>query len=168
MYEEASTLLQGHQAISPGQSPGSTVGAGRMDGRLAGEGGTAGRAAEAAVQSGSQVARTPWAGGYRVCARPLGATGAFQSWEQRRDMVNLVSWNHPAELRDISFFLFLVTSHGMWDLSSPTRDQTCALDNRSAGFNHWTTREVPVRLLNPEHVLLFSRTKITNFKRFVP
>ena len=111
MYKEASALLQGHQAISLGQSPGSTAGAGRMDGRLAGEGGTAGRAAEAAVRSGSQVARTPWAGGYRVCARPLGATGAFQSREQRRDMVSLVSWNHPADLRDISFFGY-ISRHG--------------------------------------------------------
>ena len=50
-----------------------------------------------------------------MCARPPGATGAFQSWEHRRDMVSLVSWNHPAELRDISFvfvfFFGLISLH---------------------------------------------------------
>ena len=110
-----------------------------------------------------------------MCARPPGATGAFQSWEHRRDMVSLVSWNHPAELRDISFVFvfFLVSSHCMWDLSSPTRDPNqgsnlCPWQQKSRDFNHWTTREVPVRLLNPEHVLLLSLTKITNFEKFVP
>ena len=130
MYKEASTLLQGHQSTSPGQSPWSTAGAGRMDSRLAGEGRTAGRAAEAAVESGSQMAQGPMGRRVQRCVPVLlGATGAFQIWEHRRDMVSLVSWNHPAELRDISFvfvFFFLVSSHCMRDLSSLTRDQTCS------------------------------------------
>ena len=33
---------------------------------------------------------------------------------------------------------------GMWDLSSPTRDQTQALRIEKWGLNHWTTREVPM------------------------
>lgn len=77
MYEEASTLLQGHQAISPGQSPGSTAGAGRMDSRLAGEGGTAGRAAEAAVQSGSQVAQDPVGWGVQSVCPSSGGHGSL-------------------------------------------------------------------------------------------
>ena len=48
------------------------------------------------------------------------------------------------------FFVFvfliclLAAPHGMWDLSSPTRDRTCALCVGSAGLNHWTAREVPM------------------------
>ena len=108
-----------------------------MDSRLAEEGGTARRAAEAAVETGSQMAQGPVGRRVQRCVPVLlGAAGAFQSWQHRRDMVSLVSWNHPAELRDISFVFvfFLVSSHCMWDLSSPTRDQTCALVNRRAGI----------------------------------
>ena len=32
----------------------------------------------------------------------------------------------------------------MWDLSSPTRDQTQALRIEKRSLNHWTTREVPM------------------------
>ena len=34
--------------------------------------------------------------------------------------------------------------HGMWDLSSPIRDQACIPCIASRLLNHWTTREVPV------------------------
>ena len=33
--------------------------------------------------------------------------------------------------------------HGMQDLSSPTRDQTCTPCIGSIESNHWITREVP-------------------------
>ena len=38
--------------------------------------------------------------------------------------------------------------HSMWDLSSPTRDQTCISCIARQILNHWTTREVPI-LLKP-------------------
>ena len=42
------------------------------------------------------------------------------------------------------FFFFLAMLHGMWDLSSPTRDQTLALPAVQAWSpNHWTAREFP-------------------------
>ena len=41
-------------------------------------------------------------------------------------------------------FLFLATLRAMWDLSSPIRDQTCALYTGRQSLNHWTAREVPV------------------------
>ena len=31
----------------------------------------------------------------------------------------------------------------MWDLSSPTRDRTCAPCSERRSLNHWTTEEVP-------------------------
>ena len=46
----------------------------------------------------------------------------------------------------VCLFVFLSVLRGMWDLSSPTRDQTCApapaLEVLS--LNPWTAREVPV------------------------
>ena len=45
------------------------------------------------------------------------------------------------------FINFLATPHGMRDLSSPTRDRTCAPAEEvleAQGLNHWTTREVPL------------------------
>ena len=41
------------------------------------------------------------------------------------------------------FFFFLAMPCSMWDLSSPTRDQTHAPCIGSVSLNHWTTREVP-------------------------
>ena len=35
------------------------------------------------------------------------------------------------------YFSFLATPRGMWNLSSPTRDQ------EAGSLSHWTTREVP-------------------------
>ena len=46
------------------------------------------------------------------------------------------------------FFFFLATLHSMWDLSSPTRYQTWAPALEVWSLNHWTTREVPHRLLH--------------------
>ena len=43
----------------------------------------------------------------------------------------------------VSFFYFLAMLRGMWDLSSPTRDRTCALALEAWSLNHWTAREVP-------------------------
>ena len=41
------------------------------------------------------------------------------------------------------FFFLLAAPHGMWDLSSPTRDQTHAPAMEAQHLNHWTAREVP-------------------------
>ena len=41
------------------------------------------------------------------------------------------------------FFLLLDISHGMWGLSSPPRDGTCAAAVEVHSLNHWTTREIP-------------------------
>ena len=38
---------------------------------------------------------------------------------------------------------FFATLHGLWDLSSPTRDQTQALAVKAWNSNHWTAREFP-------------------------
>ena len=38
----------------------------------------------------------------------------------------------------------------MWDLSSPTRDQTCAPSLRVQRLNLWTAREVPLVFQNAE------------------
>ena len=44
----------------------------------------------------------------------------------------------------LSFFFFLATPQGMWDLSFPERDQTLALALEAPRLNHWTARESPV------------------------
>ena len=46
------------------------------------------------------------------------------------------------------FYVLVFWREGMWDLSSPTRDQTCTLCLGRPSFNHWTTREVPSSLCN--------------------
>ena len=56
------------------------------------------------------------------------------------------SWQHIALIsiywNKFFFFKFLTAPHGMWDLSSPNRDQTCAPCIGRQSFNHWTAREV--------------------------
>ena len=49
--------------------------------------------------------------------------------------------------------------HGMWDLSSPNRDQTWVPGIEEWTFNHWTTREVPRILVNyKEKIYLYRET----------
>ena len=43
----------------------------------------------------------------------------------------------------ILFFIFLAMPHGLWDLSSPTRDRTQAPAVKVLSPNHWTAREFP-------------------------
>ena len=43
----------------------------------------------------------------------------------------------------IYIFFFLAALCGMWDLSSPPRDLTCAPVGEAWSLNHWTSREVP-------------------------
>ena len=43
--------------------------------------------------------------------------------------------------RQIDFILFWLALHGLWDPSSPTRDQTGPLTVKPQGPDHWTTRE---------------------------
>ena len=45
-------------------------------------------------------------------------------------------------LISLSFF-FLAMPHGLWDLSSPTRDRTRAPSSEAPSPNHWTAREIP-------------------------
>ena len=45
-----------------------------------------------------------------------------------------------------AFFFFLALLWVMWDLNSPTRDQTVPLALEAQGLNHWASKEVP-RLL---------------------
>ena len=40
------------------------------------------------------------------------------------------------------FYVLVFCLQGMWDLSSPTRDQTCIPCIGRWSLNHWTTREV--------------------------
>ena len=51
------------------------------------------------------------------------------------------------EYEDICFFYF-----GLWDPSSPARDQTLAMTVKVPSPNHWTAREVP-------RILLFKKDK---------
>ena len=41
------------------------------------------------------------------------------------------------------FYVFLSWPQGLWDLNSPTRDQTHTPCIGRCGLNHWTAREVP-------------------------
>ena len=41
------------------------------------------------------------------------------------------------------FYVLIFLATSMWDLSSPTRDQTFIPCARRQSYNHWTTREVP-------------------------
>ena len=45
------------------------------------------------------------------------------------------------------FYVLVFWPQGMWDLSSPTRDQTCVPCIGRQILNHWTAREVPNFLL---------------------
>ena len=68
-----------------------------------------------------------------ACGIFAAARGVFSL--QRRDSLALVRG-----LSSCSTWAELV--HSMWDLSSPTRDQTCVPCIAKQIFNHWTTREV--------------------------
>ena len=53
-------------------------------------------------------------------------------------------------LPHLSFYsppLFFGSLEGIWDLSFPTRDQTCTPWLKARNLNHWTAREVPILLL---------------------
>ena len=43
----------------------------------------------------------------------------------------------------LSCSLWAQLPHGMWDLGSPAREQTCRLRAANQTFTSWTTREVP-------------------------
>ena len=46
------------------------------------------------------------------------------------------------------FYILVFGPCSTWDLSFPTRDQTCTPGiGRGAGLSHWTTREVPALFL---------------------
>lgn len=45
------------------------------------------------------------------------------------------------------FYVLVLLLHGMWDLSSTTRDGTPILFIERLSFNHWTTGTFPVLFL---------------------
>lgn len=47
----------------------------------------------------------------------------------------------------LMFYILVFWWRGMWDLSSQTRNQTCAPCNGGWSLKHWTRREVPQLLL---------------------
>ena len=67
----------------------------------------------------------------------------YSSWSPKESEAT----KHAQCLEHFCIILFL---QGMWDLSSPTRDQnhTPALEVDS--LNHWNTREVPEDSVTPQ------------------
>ena len=55
----------------------------------------------------------------------------------------------------IFFVKILTTPHSIWDLSSSTRDQTCAPCIGGQGLNHWTAREVSMHSSFDGHLGFF-------------
>ena len=51
---------------------------------------------------------------------------------QRYQNVTFITQPHLVLFYYLKNFFALATSHGLWDLSSPTRDQTCVLSSESA------------------------------------
>ena len=51
------------------------------------------------------------------------------------------------------FYVLIFWLQGMWDLSSPTRGETCIPCTGKQSLNHWTAREVP-------HVIILDSFKI--------
>lgn len=144
-----------------GGEDGQQTGGGRTDGRE-GCGGCSGK-----WEPDGPGPRGPE--GTEVCAHPPGGHGSLSDLGAQEGHGQPCVLNHPAELERHFFVCFFWSHLTACGISvSLTRDQTCALAKEAQGFSHWTTREVPVRLLNSEHVLLFSLTTITNFKKFVP
>ena len=43
----------------------------------------------------------------------------------------------------VMVFFFFFKLRGMWDLSSPTRDQTCTPCTGKGSLDHWTARRAP-------------------------
>ena len=59
----------------------------------------------------------------------------------------LLPWGCVGSLLEYSLSLprsDLVVTHGLWDLSSPTRDRTCNVCTGRRIRKRWTTREVPI------------------------
>ena len=57
-------------------------------------------------------------------------------------------WHDSTEV-----FFFLATPQSMWDLSSPTRDQTLTLAFEARSLNHWIFRGVPALASFNKHLL---------------
>ena len=64
-------------------------------------------------------------------------------WRPHRDSALQLD-TVPIPLFCFVLFCFLASSRGLWDLSSPTRDQALATGVKALSPNHWTTREFPV------------------------
>lgn len=64
---------------------------------------------------------------------PVGSTFSIQWTSCVGQLEIIIRPPHP---------VFLLASHGLWDLNSLTRDQTQVLGSESVIPNHWTTREL--------------------------
>ena len=65
------------------------------------------------------------------------------SWEPRGK-------GEPACFGTSILFIFFFLPHGMWDLSSPTRDWTCVPALEAQSLKHWTNRGVQCRLFGTD------------------
>ena len=74
-----------------------------------------------------------WHVGSRACGLCSCGTQALQLWCAGSVVV----------ARRLSCHVQVQFPHGMWNLSSLTRDRTCVLCIGRQILNHWTTREVP-------------------------
>ena len=58
--------------------------------------------------------------------------------------------------------------HGMWDLSSPTTDQTHTPCMGKGSLNHWTTREVPGNLYKAQILGFYSKLTVSETLQEAP
>ena len=69
-------------------------------------------------------------------------------WPTHVNVYHLAGWRLPPKSLTSLFFVEgagVPEPHGMWFLSSMTRDQTCGpCSGSTESLNHWTTREVPL------------------------
>ena len=79
---------------------------------------------------------------------------------------SLFIWKIRSNIHHV--FGFLTASCCMWDLSSPTRNWTCALAVEARILNHWTAREVPTCIcFKIKFIDVYFITKSTHFKLFL-
>ena len=74
----------------------------------------------------------------RPCARSIVFQGSLET-----GAITFPLWGPSTCFHFFFLFFNLATPHGLWDLSSPTRDQTRAPAVKVLSPNHWTTREFP-------------------------
>ena len=70
----------------------------------------------------------------------------IESFIDRADIV--LNWLELEDNNELITY-FLAVLHGLWDLSSTTRDQACTRSVLEWILSHWTAREVPVNSYLP-------------------